>query len=197
MLPRIHPEWGGTRGSGAVGTCCPAPPFLGSPAQRFSVSTHFADIFYFPSRLHSQTDCLVYLPRASTSLYKIDVCAYRMYTEAENNPRLASVHQSAPFPVKPKMVQPGGQRGPSEACKGANTAQGEVEGRDPHLPHPPATNKRHEGMESKHLRTDRVNKQKKANMLSAANNSKRRKQRGNYHCSAALWAGHGLPVCFG
>lgn len=115
-LLRIHPEWGGTRGSGAAGTCCPALPFLSSPAQRFSVSTHFADIFCFPSRLHSQTDCLVYLPRASTSLYKIDVCAYRMYTEAENSPRLASVHQSAPFPVKPKMVPLGGQRGPSEAC---------------------------------------------------------------------------------
>ena len=115
-LPLVHPEWGGTRGLGAVGTCCPALPFLSGPSRRSSVSTRFADIFCFPSRLQSQTDCLVYLPRVSTSLYKIDVCAYQMYTEAESSPRLAGVHQSAPFPVKPKLVQLGGQRGPSAAC---------------------------------------------------------------------------------
>lgn len=170
---------------------CAPPPRRPCPAGA-SGSARFTDKFCFPSRLQSQTDRLVYLPRASTSLYKIRLRAYQTHTEAESSPCLAAAHQLAPFPVKPKLVQLGGQREPSTA---RNTARGGKQKGETliFLVLWPRT----EGMKSQHLRTDHVNQQQKANVLSAANNSQRRKQRGNYHCSAALRAGHPLPVCFG
>lgn len=153
-------------------TCCSVPPLLSSAHS--SLSTPFADTLCLPPRLQSQTDCLD-TSHGHPLVYINQTCGHIGCTQRQ---RAAPVSQASSASSLPSRAQTGGMQ-----AAGATTAKGEG---DPHLPRALALNKRHCGEQSKHLRSARVNKHKKANpLLQTA------RKGGNKEVIICAGAGHG------